>query len=831
MRVYLKISRYNKMVDVVRVETRTDSGIGSIAIGSGVNAKSISKMVRDLNCTLINADRLRDVVKGYYGKGCPEEGEEIEISSSGVIGSPTFHVRGTTTQASASSRHDSFDAALQVAGSQEVFIEWREEFRDQCCCVDLDWHGTKSPYDATSFRQFVTSLVPAPAFAWVTRSNGLRLVYTGSHADLRAAVAAVRAADRFSEGLTGVELKTQTRGPGDATVWRNVEDFDLSCIWPRAASSDDAVDDEAWAEWLRGHGLSFGRFSHDHCLISPQHTSNSPAPVEVRPSGVMCHSCGGRTGRGWLSASYLLRGESTFSQLSPLSNIVSNISHYEHAKYIIEEYVPKVIQSDIQMLYYRALLYSWHGVDDNRIESAFRDRQMLRFNGYWGTTTGERRDSAKCRVAVSNLPACRDTQGEVIAEKVEIFMDSVDLESFGYPAIRPVFGHRIGTYHPDVEVEQRVPRIVVPNTTVRHKPVYVNSSRRMPRDEAWGVMKSVYPGIDYELVEMLIYCRGLVERGCSSLHPKFLFDGVSGSGKTSHPHIAAAICGDRCTDVIAVNDDERLGQKIHEAMRVGSFATIDEVVKSAKKARVDTRTFLTFILNLSPESSVHALYIGQIRFGWLPILCLTDTEYPEDVLADEQLGRRLIYRHLGTERLNWELSTRRAGLTHWADPRSAGGEVQLACDSILSHVIDTYFNASPPDIIDVASQKGFRFLNADGHAERRKLLLRDLFLAWQRYKTPDAYQGDEQGWKTFAANEDGDLARLWSRVHDEGNPTSWARMNERSWSQATGHPYPLRGKVEPFRRGNANVVRIRFEEQVDGEWRALTTEAPIQATH
>lgn len=825
----LKIDWFNQANDTLRVslvEGEDSRHTGKVVRGSFMSESKREAAAKELGCG-VTAEMLLDAIVQFRRDGK----NEIEVKEIAPPETPTeqvavrepirFLVRETTAPTSRGTRYESLVAALQTPGTHETLIEWGDDNRDLCCAVDLDWHHEPSRENPENLLIFASKVMPAPFVAWVTRSNGLRMIYTGAQADLRAAVAAVRAVERFPSA-SGVELKSQTRHPGGSPVRYANEDYDLACVWPRGNGSDGEVDAEAWAAWLRGHDLAMGRYSHDRCLIDPAHSSQSPSPVEVRPSGIMCHSCGGRTGRGWLSAAYLLRGEETFSQVSPLTDIVRNLSHYEHAKYILHEHTPKIIPDEIMKLYYRALLIAWHGIDDVRVDSVFRDRDLIRFEGFWASISGRRRDAAKARVAISNLPACRDSTGEVIAERVELFTDCVDLDHYGYQAVQPVFGHRIGTYHPDADARRRIPRIIIPNTNLDTRPTYVASAKRMPRDEAWGVLRGVYPGIDTELIEFLIYCRGVIERGCTSLHPKFLFDGVSGSGKTSHPHIAAALCGDRCTDVIATSDDERLGQKIHEAMRVGSFATIDEVVKSAKKSRMDTRTFLTFILNLSPESSIHALYIGQVRFGWLPILCLTDTEYPEDVLADEQLGRRLIYRHLGTERLQWETSTRAAGLTHWADPRSAGGDIQFACDSILSGVIDTYFKGEVRDLMDVAEERGFKFLNADGHAERRKHQMRDLFVAWCAY-TETGSHPREPGRRRFDANETSDLARLWSKLHDEGNACSWGRMNERSWSQATGHPYPLRGVVEPVRRGNNSVVSLGFEEQVDGKWRRVVT--------
>lgn len=826
MKIELKISRYQNQDALQKVELFLDNNSsGIIDAGNFTSRKRVVKAVKEKFSQYLNADDLEAAVRSFVAAGCPKDGLMHEVINE--VQEKPLHItlRHQTAPLivarvpKGESPRLAMMSCLRQDATTDDLIEWGgEEFIGALCAVDLDWHGTESPYHEQQLLDFVSTVTPRPFAGWRTRNGGLRMLYFGPHADLFAAVGAVRAVARFPQDLTGVELKAETRHPGKATVRYNDDSNDLASIMPRDISGED-VDQEAWAEWLADHGLSIGRFSHDSCIIDPGHESRAPSPVEVRPSGIMCHSCGGRTGLGWRSASYLMQSDDGTVPVGQVALMVRCMTHYEHASLVLREYVPAIlVETDIMKTYYKAMLVAYHGADDPRIADVFRDRDMIRFNGFWGTAACEKRDPSKIRVTMSNLPACRTPQGEVIAEQVEAFSESHDLESRGYPAVYPVFGHRIGTFHP---CEAKTPRIIVPSAIRKVKPRYLKS--RMPKDEAWGILREVYPGIDAELIEMLIYCRGLVERGCTSLHPKFLFDGVSGSGKTSHPHIAAAICGDRCTDVVAVTDDERIGQKIHEAMRVGSFATIDEVVKSAKKARVDPRTFLTFILNLSAESSVHALYIGQIRFGWLPIICLTDTDYPEDVLADEQLGRRLIYRHLGTERLAWETSTRKAGLLHWADPRSAGGDVQSACDAVLSHVIDDYFASEPPDLVDVVERKGFRFLNADGHAERRKLLLRDLFNAWLSFVTPEAYKTEEPGWKTFDANDSSDLARLWSRVHDEGNPASWARMNERSWAQAAGRPYPIRGEVEPMRRGNSNVVRLRFLEQRDGQWGTINT--------
>lgn len=823
----LSATRHMNRAGVVSLEL-FESGVstGLRASGALTTKSSCSRAARDNFRGRVTDTEISAVVAKFFASQSPVDGVQEDLPADTAAAEPEvlppllFKLRYLTSPTPTIGNED-LTAMLRYPSDTDHIIEWGRDNIQRCAAVDVDWHDIPSRTDDSVFLGFIGSLTPAPLAGWVTRNRGMRLIYHCPRADLFAAVAAVRCAERFRDtGISGIEIKTDSRHPGEKHVRFCDPDTDLSRLWPRVTDTDEEVDGEAWTEWLQSRDLSFGRFPHDRCLISPHNESKSPTPVEIRPSGVMCHSCSGRTGRGFMSAAYLMRGEDTFRHLSPLATVVSNLTHYEHAAYILREHLPHEIDEKIMRLYYEALLYSWHGLDDSRVESAFRERNLIRFEGFWATRGGEMRDAAKVRVTLSNLPACRDETGEVNSERVEAFSDSIDLTNYGYPAIRPVFGHRIGTFHPGDEDSTRIPRIVVSTSQSRHKPEYIPAEKRMPRDEAWGHLSRVYPGIDVDLIEMLIYSRGLVERGTTSMHPKFLFDGVSGSGKSAHPHIAAAICGDRSTDIIAVKDDERLGQKIYEAMRVGSFANLDEIVKEAKKARVDIRTFLTFLLNLTPESSVHALYIGQVRFGWLPVMCLSDTDYPDDALGDEQLGRRLLYRHLGTEKVDWAASTRAAGLSHWADPRSANGDIRVACDAIMSHVIDRYFKGPPPDITDVAAEKGFKFLNADGEAERRKMLLRDLFLAWSKY-VPTSQYPIVTGKKTFGINEDGDLSRLWSRVHDEGNPTSWGRMNERSWREATGHPYDLRGRVEPFRRGTASLVSIWFEERVNGGWRPV----------
>jgi hypothetical protein len=302
-------------------------------------------------------------------------------------------------------------------------------------------------------------------------------VYTGTHSDLRAAIAAVDLVRRLwdhESRPSGVELKTDTRV---MPSWSRLVAFDQDADFAtRKPSLDVDFEPDAWVEYLESRDMVIGqRYSHDKCLVAPWRESKSGKPVEVRDNCVVCHSCAGYGQKGAiLYASRLLADDSTpHGNDDMLATMVRNFTHYEHAEFVLRQRVPPIVRDSLLKLYYRALLVKYHGDTDPRVDMVFAQYGVIRLNGVWGDLCGSPRKAALMKHTAAALPATHGPDG-VSMIRVEKFLDSGDLTSCGYPTVRPVFGMRIGTHHQPAT--DGVPRVVV--ATAAKKPTYIDESRR-----------------------------------------------------------------------------------------------------------------------------------------------------------------------------------------------------------------------------------------------------------------------------------------------------------------------------------------------------------------
>lgn len=723
-----------------------------------------------------------------------------------------YRVRLITQPDSMATVYEDFADALEHAGATpDHIITWNDG--SEVAALDWDWH-TNPEYAPDDPETIALLATPRPVYAWKTRSGGLRMVYTRQGdvpADALAAVGAYSIYGRLSPN--GLELKTDTRFPPDRDqVVRLAGDSDLTSLAELFNATTFNVADRD--DYLTEQGLVVGRrYSHEHCPIDATRNSNSPDPVQVLEDGVKCYSCGAYGFASFRSWSQIL-GRAVATEVS---TCVDKFTHFEHARFILEKFIdfkPAMMES-----FYKAALIVKHGHADARIPSVFRHRDLVRFSGYWGTLKAQPRRDDRLKFTIAGLPAVMGPDGKIDNERHERFLDSADLHHWGYYPLKQVHGMKISTRF--IHAPDGRPRIEICEGA---KPEYLEPAARMSEEEAWSLFEAAYPGVRRNLIELLVFARGLVEYGTTNA-PMFLLEGASGSGKSGSPQLAAAICGDRCRELIPQQTEERLYSHVIDALRSnGTFMSLSEVVKAARKFRVQPRDYMNFLLHITPNSVGHVLYKGPVQFGDVPVLCVSDTEFTEEVLSDTQLGRRLFYYDLGTEYNDWKQPPEAAGLTARFAVRSTEA-YQRASDSLLSIWIDRYWQETPPPTLDdVAKSLGIGYLNSRSGSADRADLMKQLYDAWKKYAGATGSYRDRQskGFKAFKIDPDKvQLARIWVQLHDDGSPTTWSRANERSWQQVTGHPKPLKLAVKRLYDDRENWVQLSFQEQEGTSWNAI----------
>jgi hypothetical protein len=283
--------------------------------------------------------------------------------------------------------------------------------------------------------------------------------------------------------------------------------------------------------------------------------------------------------------------------------------------------------------------------------------------------------------------------------------------------------------------------------------------------------------------------------------------GPTSSAKTSSVLIAAAICGDTNHSVVWSSGSQRVRQALQEAKSAGSFVTFNEINKEGKAAGRSIVQAMQFILNLTPDSLSHKLYVGPVRLGHpLPVCVWTDTEMPESLAKDAQLARRLIHIYLG-RRIEWTLPMRNRGLSKIGDLRFLDPAVSHACDIILSSVIDAHFRTTST-FEEIARSLGFAPLEDRPEAlEVRETQVEffDAVCAAPPISGPDASRWKGRGWKLIRQERDTTLNHLWEQLCDEGYSSS-ERCNEQDWASLLGVDGPILFES----RAHGLTVAVRF---------------------
>ena len=166
---------------------------------------------------------------------------------------------------------------------------------------------------------------------------------------------------------------------------------------------------------------------------------------------------------------------------------------------------------------------------------------MIRQQGRWTSADGATTYPHNVEAIISGLPAVqyvtRTEKGltkHVDAEKVERFSKTAtDLAPYGYPPLMVIPGVRVFSHHNPIDGKFT---LAVPAAEYRQRldiaPRYVPATQRMPLDEAWAALETVFPGLRCDYLELCIAAAGCSE--ASRGQPHFvLATGPSGSAKST----------------------------------------------------------------------------------------------------------------------------------------------------------------------------------------------------------------------------------------------------------------------------------------------------------
>ncbi len=710
----------------------------------------------------------------------------------------------------------------------ESLLRWQDS--EYLCCLDVDYHG-HTPPRRELIELWADRLAPTPVAYHASRGGGLHAFYIATPPFTARQLAAAAALKWLTVDPTaGVELKTQVRCAGDATVVYpcNPDTAGTLSSWLGC----DVADPEAVAAWMDENDMRLGqRYPHDRCPIDPTDSSDRD-PVVVGEAGVYCHRCAGKgLGLGSRSA-----GFAPFAALvsSPsageVGRMVRNKVHWGHAKVVLTERygMPESLAKDA----YAAALTAYHP-DDPTVSFAFHPdtEAMVRSNDSWmDLSCAYTFPLTHITPLLSAFPSALtvDDKGKAkpIASTVSRLMQGNDLSAFGYSNIQAIHGPSLA--RPFLPPAQRTVKPVVAPELVsagsKWLPRYVPVSKRtMTTEAAWGEIEFFFPRINRDLVRGLICAVGSAQETRLGLHPFIFIAGTSASAKTMTTMIASAILGTRSAAVTYSSDEAKLRQAIKEGAVKSSIVRADELLKESKRAMGSRdwspKKALDGFLTLTPDTMCHVLYVGSRRLGMLPPVVITETLCPHTVKDYTQIARRLRFVQLHGSKRDWKDRMALAGITGETivKLRLVNERVNHACDVILSDVVDEFFavpmtwdaQADKCNIPTIEDSLDFdnpvpqllRFYQllcqappqADKHATRHKATDGWRRICKHEIATPDAQElldlfdhfSDEQGvrWGQSTVLQEkawGDLLSVDHPVildiHSEGGSTAYVRF-------------------------------------------------------
>jgi hypothetical protein len=720
-----------------------------------------------------------------------------------------------------------FDEALaaEYAGV-DPSICW--DGTDDCCCLDVDFHGDLSaPPDWHNLSMHAEQVQPAPAWYWRSKSGGIHALYqrlAGIPADELAAVAGLY----FRRMVGGaVELKHETRRPPASVVpircTPTSEIGALGSLYCEQSASDEEV-----AAWLTERGFIVGeRYCHTACPVAPSERAagNSP-PVVIYPDHVYCYICAadgvlcGAKAPGWFPY-FALCGE---SHDTLLKTCVDNFTHWDHAKYVVGRVIAE--ERLARQIYSACLRKRWG--DDPRVDAVFvAGRRVLRFHDYWGEPGGRPLMLTRTSPILMDLPAAQrppDEEGQCRPDgkRCEWFAQSVDLTAEGYPPLVTIWGCQLTA---NQDLPSRMVFTVLPTADLApvnmraNRPRYIPAARRMKEEDAWTTIERAYPKVNRQLVKLLIAAKGCAEY-CSGLPPFIFLMGPTGSGKTGSPMLAASICGDSVKIIPFNRDTVRLRQGMLNAKQSGSFAVFDEFLKQATAHKMPLDTAMEVLLGFTPNSVSHEMYIGPVALGTLPVCIWCDTTIPPEIQQHQQIGRRMIYHRLDSE-LSWEDPLRDSRICKPELLRVNGGsEYIAAANAILSDVIDAYFAPGPPSDFEVIAKKlGFAKLRDSDTNQDRREAIRTWFAALcsaPELTGPDKRRWPHPAWRMVYIRDSrggkpDPLTDAWLALMDAGKPTESRAIAETDLQVCLGLSCPAR--LETKGNGERVVMRIANSDQ------------------
>lgn len=729
-----------------------------------------------------------------------------------------YLVRPITAGDDTAERFTDWRAALQACPVEGHVMTWTGE---QLACLDVDYHGVRPPDKSWLEGIVCARLAPRPILWHFSRGGGLHCFYEPAGpfaAEELASIAALRY--RTIDPTAGVETKRIIRGS------QGVETFTYPTQDTAGSLNQwvgvDTVDESDVADWLSDNGLERGkRYGHDSC---PIHPTDDPGvhrdPVTVGDAGIYCHVCAGHgyglgnRKAGFAPYSVLLGTPSS----GDVGRMIRNLCHWGHAKWIFTERYD-MPEGLARKAYSAACKAYHHGKPTEPLVPGIFHRDtadMARVNKSWMSLEQSyiyQKEGLSALLSV--IPAVQSWNEDKLCpvsspSAVAELSQGKDLSARGFPDIEVIHGYRFTRqYMPPADRTT----VSVTHPDVRHtKPRY---DRTMPEDRAWAVLETYLPGLDHNLIKLVLCSLGCTQETRLGMTPLIFVTGPAGAAKTTTVRVGAAIAGVKSWDVVFDDNTSRFREGFVTAVQATSIIMVNEVLKDAERSRSkqSARQALDTFLNMTPTASSHVSYRGSVQMGRLPAIFLTEPVLPQHIREETQIARRLRHVRLYGRKDGWKQTLPPLGITpdDMHKLRGVSPEIESACNSILAAVTDEFFQ-EPIPFDKMADQLGAKTVEESDDFEDVTPYLREFFrqvcqapaITNERLKAKYS-----NGYKRIVRQEDSMLTTLYGMFAD-GPGADWTtsrKLSEKDWSGVLKTDYPV--QLDQCTDGSSVYCRFR----------------------
>ena len=489
--------------------------------------------------------------------------------------------------------------ALETEARPDDATYARWEGRD-LVAVDVDPAEGQRWTDA-EVASLAYAVAPVPRYAWLSRSGGVRAIFTadpvGGLSAMERAALWVVCSPRFcnSTRTSVVEPIAHTRLPQKGTTIRCWQ-FAYGVRGLRAALLGGVSPDGEVSQGSPEHrdavlaslGVPrLGRYDHTRCPFDPVECDGND-PVRFLDEVVHCFVCGKR--RPYTS--WGLSGDLRDTP-DPLVCAALHWVHWSHAELIARAEFPRCKLSWLRPAY-RALLKVLHDAseEERRISRVFAPRSYLRGVGGWI----HREDFAAHKVSRDALRLLPWTGGVF-----DLMDDAAAPQRLaGYVPIEPVM-HLVDSpeWHSSGE------RILVPRPVPR-----TAYDEPLTLAEAREEMREVLPGVTdqwLDALRLMVVCGLRAQLGLPQL-PMLVLTGGSGAGKGALVSAACGILGAPSRKLAPPKDTAQLSSALGEALESGApIVLIDEIGKG-----ISWWQQCRPLLEIGAEHTWRKLYVGQV---------------------------------------------------------------------------------------------------------------------------------------------------------------------------------------------------------------------------